>query len=119
MVGGDRLLQMRRPALPLSELPERVGQVRLGRRPLERYPMARPFGERRAEGLRGVSEGAVIASLLANRKQCEAERILEGRGLGCTKTGRGLQQVTKTYRHRLKNSYEVSAAFFRCWSDGG
>src|SRR5207302_792374 len=49
-VGGDRLLETRRPALPRPEPRERIAEVVLGRRPVERHPTASPFRERRAEG---------------------------------------------------------------------
>jgi hypothetical protein len=43
---GDRVHQMRRPALPLAKHPEREAEVVLRRRPVERRPIARPFEPR-------------------------------------------------------------------------
>jgi hypothetical protein len=48
--GGDRLLQPRRPALPLAELFQRIAEVHLRRRPAERIPLARSLRQRRAIG---------------------------------------------------------------------
>src|SRR5207244_2723868 len=48
IVGGKRLLQTRRPALPLPEHPKREAEVVLRHRPLERHTLARPLLERRA-----------------------------------------------------------------------
>src|SRR5271167_1602908 len=46
IIGGDRLLQTRRPALPLPQTLQRVAAIVLRHRPVERHPLARPLLER-------------------------------------------------------------------------
>jgi len=46
VIGGDRLLQTRRPALPLPQPLKRHAAVGLRYRPVERHPLARPLFER-------------------------------------------------------------------------
>ena len=52
-IGRHRLLEPRRPALPLAEPIERVAEIALRRRPVERHAFARPFLQRRAIGRAG------------------------------------------------------------------
>jgi hypothetical protein len=49
-VGGDCRLQPLRPNLPLPKRAERIPEVVLGHRPVQRHPIARFFLERRAKG---------------------------------------------------------------------
>ena len=49
-IGRDRLLELRRPALPLAEPLERIAEIVLRRRPVERHALARPFLQRLAIG---------------------------------------------------------------------
>ena len=48
--GRDRLLEPRRPALPLPEPKERAAKIVLGHRPVERNPLARHLLQRRTIG---------------------------------------------------------------------
>ena len=49
-VGGDGLLEPRRPALPLAEPFERIAEIHLGHGPIERHPLAGIFLQSFAEG---------------------------------------------------------------------
>jgi hypothetical protein len=49
-IGRDRLLQTRRPVLPLPERLERIAQIHLRPRPLEWRALAGPFLQRGAIG---------------------------------------------------------------------
>jgi hypothetical protein len=49
-IGRDRLLKTRRPALTLFERGERIAEIVLRRRPVERNALLRPFLQRGAMG---------------------------------------------------------------------
>ena len=78
-IGRDRLLEPRRPALPLAERRERKAEIVLRRRPVERNPLARPFLQRRAIGLNRLLEPRRPALPLAERRERKAEIVLRRR----------------------------------------
>ena len=49
-IGRDGLLETRRPALTLAKCQKRIAKTMLGRRPVERVPLACPLFQRRAVG---------------------------------------------------------------------
>ena len=78
-IGRDRLLEPRRPALPLAERQERIAEIVLRRRPMERDPLARPFLQRRAKGLDRLLKPRRPALPLAERLKRIAEIVLRHR----------------------------------------
>ena len=70
-IGRHRLLQPRRPALPLPERLERIAEIVLRRRPVERNPLARPFLQRRAIGRHRLLEPRRPALPLPERSRAQ------------------------------------------------
>ena len=74
-IGRHRLLQPRRPALPLAERRERIAEIVLRRRPVERNPLARALLQRRAIGRDRLLEPRRPALPLAERPERIAEIV--------------------------------------------
>jgi hypothetical protein len=76
-VGGNRLLQTSRPALPFSECPKRDTKVVLGRRPIERSPITRPFLKRHLVDGDRLLKSRCPALPLPQHPKCDAEVVLD------------------------------------------
>ena len=78
-VGHDSLGEMRRAALPLTQLRERIAEIGLRRRPVERHPLAGPFLKGRAVGRDRLGEMAAATLPLPQLRERCAKVVLRHR----------------------------------------